>query len=40
MGMYHNTESITMEVRNGKIIAFREYWQELDPQAAAKRSSP
>jgi ketosteroid isomerase-like protein len=39
-GAYRNTESITMEVHNGKIVAFREYWQELDPQAAAKRSSP
>jgi ketosteroid isomerase-like protein len=39
-GAYRNRESITMEVRNGKIVAFREYWLELDPQAAAKRSKP
>lgn len=39
-GVYKNTESITMEVRKGKIVAFREYWQELDPQAAATRQKP
>jgi hypothetical protein len=39
-GAYSNTQPITMEDCNGKIVALRECWQKFDSHAAAKCLKP